>query len=164
MILLLVLLDAAVALVVILVTCVQVLYLEALRLRAREMPALEFFKDSIEPRIGLDTELGSLTFSLVKHLGLVAVGCLTLAITEQTAPAAEALAAACVLAGVYTVVGVYIVPQMFYRKSSGRGLVPLIPFFRATALVVRPLTWGLGFLQSLFELGEQPEPGNEPTP
>jgi putative hemolysin len=164
MILLLTVVDAALALVVALVTCLQVLYLESLRLRAREMPSLEFFKDSIEPRIGLETELGSLSFSLVKHLGLAAIGCLTLAITVQSAPPWEALAAACLLVGCYTVAGLYIVPQMVYRKSSGRGLLPLVPLFRAMALAVRPVTWGLGFLQSLFELGGEPRAGEAQTP
>ncbi len=164
MILLLTLLDAAVALVVTLVTCVQVLYLESLRLRAREMPSLEFFKEAIEPGIGLDTELGSLSFSLVKHLGLAAIGCLTLAITAQNAPMWEALTAAGVLVGSFTVVGLYIVPQMVYRKSSGRGLLPVVPLFRAMALAVRPVTWGLAFVQSLFELGGEPQHGEAQTP
>jgi putative hemolysin len=156
MMLLLLILDAVFALAVALVTCVQVLYLESLRLRARELPSLEFFKDAIEPKIGLNTELGSLSFSLVKHLGLAIIGCLTLAITAHSAPLGQALAAACLLTGFYTVVGLYVVPQMVYRKSSARGLLPLVPLFRAMALAVRPVTWGLGFLQSLFELGNEP--------
>jgi CBS domain containing-hemolysin-like protein len=156
MILLLLILDAIIALAVALVTCVQVLYLESLRLRARELPSLEFFKDAVEPKIGLNTELGSLSFSLVKHLGLAVIGCLTLAITAHSAPLGQALAAACLLTGFYTVVGLYVVPQMVYRKSSARGLLPLVPLFRAMALAVRPVTWGLGFLQSLFELGNEP--------
>ncbi len=164
MILLLTLLDAAVAVVVALVTCVQVLYLESLRLRAREVPSLECFKDQIEPAIGLETELGALTFSLVKHLGLAAIGGLTLAITLETAALWEALAAACLLVGFYIVAGLYVVPQMVYRKSSGRGLLPLTPMFRAIALAVRPVTWGLGFLQSLFELGGQARTEDTPSP
>jgi magnesium and cobalt exporter, CNNM family len=164
MILLLTLLDAAVAVVVALVTCVQVLYLESLRLRAREMPSLEYFKDKIEPAIGLETELGALTFSLVKHLGLAAIGGLTFAITLETASLWEALAAACLLVGFYIVTGLYVVPQMVYRKSSGRGLLPLVPMFRAMALAVRPVTWGLGFLQSLFELGGQAHADDTPSP
>ena len=164
MMLLLLILDAAFALTVAMVTCVQVLYLESLRLRARELPSLEFFKDAIEPKIGLNTELGSLSFSLVKHLGLAIIGCLTLAITAHSAPLGQALAAACLLTGFYTVVGLYVVPQMVYRKSSARGLLPLVPLFRALALAVRPVTWGLGFLQSLFELGNEPHASAIPHP
>ena len=33
-----------------LVTCIQVLYLESLRIRARELPSLQFFKETLESR------------------------------------------------------------------------------------------------------------------
>src|SRR5579863_1089280 len=103
MISLLVIVASATAAVVTLVTCVQILYLEALRIRARELPALEFFKATLEAKIGLTTERGALTFSLVKHVGLAVLGCLTLAITVQSASLGEALAVACLLAGIVTV-------------------------------------------------------------
>jgi putative hemolysin len=156
--------DAICALVVMLATCVQVLYLESLRIRARELPALEFFKETLEAKIGLETELGSLTFSLIKHIGLAVIGVLTLALTAQSTSGAEALAGAVILVGFYAVLGTYIAPQIFYRKSSGRGLLPLVPLFRAMALLMRPLTWAIGFLQSLFDLGERPQSEEETTP
>ena len=49
------------------VTFVQVLYLESLRLRSRDLPALEFFKETLKDRIGLKAERGALAFSLLKH-------------------------------------------------------------------------------------------------
>ena len=39
-----------------LVTFVQLLYLESMRLRTRDLPALDFFKDTLEDKIGLKTE------------------------------------------------------------------------------------------------------------
>jgi putative hemolysin len=63
------------------------------------------------------------------------------------------------VAGVFTIVGTYLIPQVIYRRSSGRGLLPLAPVLRAVALVARPLIWSLEFLQSLFELG----PGDHPA-
>ena len=156
--------DALVAVLVTLATCLQLFYLESLRLRARELPSLQFFKETLEGRLGMETEAGALAFSLVKHIGLAVIGCVTLALTALNAGLWEALAAACLLVALYVVIGTYIVPQIVYRKSSGRGLVPLIPLFRAVALLVRPLTWGLGFLQSLFDLGGEPRPEEEPTP
>jgi CBS domain containing-hemolysin-like protein len=164
MILLLILAAAALALVVMLVTSVQLLYLEALRIRARELPSLQFFKETLEARIGLETERGSVVFSLVKHIGLAVMGCLTFAITSASAPWGEALAAALLLAGAGTLLAAYIVPQLIYRKSTGHGLMPLVPFFRVCALAVRPLIWGLEFLQSLFELGGSSVPSEEPRP
>ena len=59
-----------------LVTFVQVLYLESLRLRTRDLPSLKFFKDELEDKIGLKTEQGAGSFSLIKHSLLVAFGVL----------------------------------------------------------------------------------------
>ena len=161
---LLLLIAAAVAAVVVtLATIIQNLYLESLRIRARELPALEFFKETLEARLGLETEAGALAFSLVKHIGLAVIGCLTLALTARNAAGWEALAAAILLVAAYAVLGAYLLPQMVYRKSSGRGLVPLVPLFRLMALLVRPLTWALGFLESLFDFGEQRRDQEEPT-
>jgi putative hemolysin len=156
--------DAILAVLVTLATCMQFFYLESLRLRARELPSLQFFKETLEGRLGMETEAGALAFSLVKHIGLALIGCVTLALTALNAGLGEALVAACLLVALYVVIGTHIVPQIVYRKSTGRGLVPLIPLFCAMALLVRPLTWGLGFLESLFDLGGEPRPEEEPTP
>ncbi len=160
MTLLLTLAAAALALLVTLVTCIQLLYLESLRIRTRELPALQFFREELEPRIKLETERGALTFSLVKHIGLGVLGCLVVAITVESSPLWEALAAAFLLTGLVTVLGAHIVPQIVYRKTTGQGLAALIPVFRALAVLARPLTWGVEFLQSLFELGRS-APGEE---
>lgn len=160
MTLLLTLLAAAVALIVTLVTCIQLLYLESLRIRTRELPALIFFREALEPRIGLETERGALTFSLVKHVGIGILGCLILAITIDSSPLWEALAGAFLLTGLGTVLGAHLIPQIVYRKTDGRGLAALVPVFRVLALAARPLTWIVEFLQSLFELG-RPAPGEE---
>ncbi|MGH9626376.1 MAG: hemolysin family protein, partial [Bryobacteraceae bacterium] len=55
-------LGLAVALTCVLafVSYVQLLYLESLRLLKRETPSLEYFREHLEDRIGLDTERGSL--------------------------------------------------------------------------------------------------------
>jgi putative hemolysin len=157
-------LAAVAALIVMLVTCVQLFYLESLRIRVRDRPSLEFFRQTLEAKLGLETERGSLTFSVVKHLGLAIIGCLTLAATVQGTPTWEALAVACLLVGFYTIVGTYIVPQIVYRKSSGHGLLALVPLFRALAFSVRPLVWMLEFLQSLFELDQSPKSDEAPRP
>ena len=153
MISLLIFADIVVAVFVTLATCVQVLYLESLRLRTRELPALSFFKESLEPKLGMETEAGALTFSLIKHIGLGVIGCLTLAAAAENVDDWQALVVAIVFTGLYAVLGTYIVPQLFYRKSTGHGILPLLPVLRAMAFLMRPLTWGLGFLRSLFELG-----------
>jgi CBS domain containing-hemolysin-like protein len=142
------------ALLVTLVTCAQVLYLESLRIRSRELPALEFFKESIEPKIGLETEQGALAFSLVKHSGLAIEGCLLYAITSasEETPPWEALLGAALIAVLITVVCAHLVPQLIYRKSSGEKLEVFVPVLRLIALLVKPLSWTVEFLYSLFGL------------
>ena len=50
-----------------LITFVQVLYLESLRLRTRDLPALEYFKQSIEKKLAMRAEAGVLSFSVIKN-------------------------------------------------------------------------------------------------
>src|SRR5579875_1684227 len=137
------------AAVVTLATCVQLLYLESLRIRTRERASLEFFKTTLEARLGVEAERGALTFSMGKHPGL--------AVAAQGTPLGEALAGACLLVAFYTIIGTFIIPQIVYRSSSGRGLLALAPLLRALAWMVRPLVWALEFLQSLFELSRSAE-------
>lgn len=146
-----------VAMIVTLVTCVQLLYLESLRIRTRERPSLEFFKETLEAKLGLETERGSLTFSLIKHVGLGVIGCLVMGAAMQGTPFWEALAAACLMVAFYTIVGTFIIPQIVYRSSSGRGLLAVVPLLRALAWAARPMVWALEFLQSLFELSNGAE-------
>jgi CBS domain containing-hemolysin-like protein len=163
MTLLLSLAAAAAALVVTLVTCFQVLYLESMRIVARELPSLQYFKETLEARLGLSTERGALTFSLIKHVGLAIMGSLIFAVACQDAPLLQALAVSFLLAGIGTVITTYIVPQVVYRKSHGRGLMVLVPFVRVLAILFRPLTWMLEFGQSLFELGGTEEKKEPPS-
>jgi CBS domain containing-hemolysin-like protein len=153
-----------VAVIVTLVTCVQVLYLESLRIRTRERASLEFFKQTLESKLGLETERGSLTFSLIKHIGLAIIGVLTFGAALYSSPEWESLAVAILLVTFYTVVGTYVIPQVVYRSSTGRGLLALVPLLRALAWIVRPLVWFLEFLQSLFELSEPHEKNEAARP
>jgi len=155
---------ALVVVIVTLATIIQLLYLESLRIRARELPSLEFFKGTLESRIGMETERGATSFSLIKHLGLGVLGCLLLAITSESAAPWQALPAAILVVGAITVVSAYLVPQLVYRKTTGHSLLALVPVFRVLALSVRPVLWGLEFFQSLFELGGNPGTGGEPRP
>jgi CBS domain containing-hemolysin-like protein len=156
--------DLILAAIVVLVSCVQLLYLESLRIRSRERASLEFFKETLESKLGLEAERGSLTFSLIKNVGLIVIGCLTLATAYENAPGWQATAAALLLATTYVMIGTYVVPQIVYRKSTGRGLLAVAPLLRLLAFSVRPLVWALEFLQSLFELGEPSPSANDARP
>jgi hypothetical protein len=56
------------------VSYVQLLYLESLRLIKREVPSLQYFRETLAEKMGLEIERGSLTFSLIKHVSLPLTG------------------------------------------------------------------------------------------
>ena len=62
----------------------------------------------------------------------------------------EALAGAILITFGATLLGAYVVPQMIYRKTSGKNLLPLVPVLRILSLVIYPVIWALEFFQSLF--------------
>lgn len=140
---------------------VQMLYLESLRLRTREYPALAHFKGHLQERLGYETEQGAFVFSLIKHTLLVFCGAVLVIAARAGAPDWPAQAEGAAAAWAVMLVGSYAVPQVLYRRSSGRWAEPLVPFLRFLALLFRPLTLLLGFFHSLFELG-QPQPDQEP--
>ena len=155
----LILLAALVGLLLIPVSFVQLLFLESLRLRARDRPALEFFKSTLEDRLGLVPERGLLSFALIKHSLLVGLGVIFIAITVPGGgwtlrPVVEALLGAWLT----MLAATYVLPHVLYRRSAGRWLAPLHPLLRALALLVRPLVVIFEFLQSLVELGASEQP------
>src|SRR5215475_13820406 len=94
-----------------LVTFVQVLYLESMRLRTRDLAALKFFKDTLEDRIGFDTEEGAGAFSLIKHSLLIVLALLYLFYAAVWWEA--------VLAAWLTMMMVcFALPQLLYRRTS----------------------------------------------
>lgn len=160
----LIVLAGVLSLTLALATLVQMLYLESVRLRAREYPALEFFKDTLEDAIGLDEASGALAFSLVKHTTLSFMGIVYLVV----ASAGGALLWRPVIeASVFTMltmtVAAYAIPQVAYRRSGCRWLLPLVPLLKVMALPARPLGALLRFLQSLAELSGPSSSAREPV-
>jgi CBS domain containing-hemolysin-like protein len=138
-----------------LVTFVQILYLESLRLRPRDLPSLRFFKESLEERMGLKTEDGAGAFTLIKHSLLALLGVLVLAwFTEGERWDWTVVAEAAVAVWLIMFVVSYVLPQILYRGTEGRWLPPFAPLMRALALLVRPFTAILAFLQSLVSLSD----------
>ncbi len=138
-----------------LISLVQLLYLESLRLRARDLPALECFKEEIEQRIGLKTEKGALAFSLIKHSLLVLIGVLAALGVLSAAPlAARAAIEAAAISVALMLLGAYAVPQLLYRRTSGKWLAPLAPLLRLASLMVWPVTSLVSFLETLVSLGD----------
>jgi CBS domain containing-hemolysin-like protein len=147
------------------ITVVQVLYMESLRLRARDLPALQFFKETLEDRLGVSGEAGLLAFSLIKHTLVLLLGVCFLATREGEPAPWRNLFEAALFAWLTMLLSTYVLAQVLYRKTSGRWLLPLAPVLRICALLVRPLTAALGFFQSLVELSAPAAADEEgPTP
>jgi CBS domain containing-hemolysin-like protein len=152
---------AVTGVLLILVTLIQTFYLEALRLRTKDVPAQLFFKEQLEDRLGFKAEQGALTFSLIKHslLTLLGVAYFALATAGEAVTVFQCLEAFGL--AWLTMLGVaYMAPMGLYRRTEGRWLLVFVPLIRLLALLVRPLTALLGFLQSLARLAE-PETQNE---
>jgi putative hemolysin len=140
-----------------LVTFVQVLYLESLRLRTRDLPSLKFFKDTIEDRIGLKTtEQGAGAFSLIKHSLLVWLAIFFFAWFADGRPWTGSVLWETGVAVWLTMVTIsFALPQLLYRRTSAHWLLPLVPLLRALALVARPAEATLSFFQSLVDLTDE---------
>jgi len=142
-----------------LVTVVQILYMESLRLRARDLPALQCFKEKLEGRIGLTPENGVLAFSIIKHTLMLLLGVYFLGMRFGERDGAwQNLFEAALFAWLTMLLATYVFAQILYRKTNGHWLLPLAPLLRFSALLVRPLTAVLGFFQSLVELHGEPTP------
>ena len=143
-------------------TLVQILYMESLRLRSRDLPTLQFFKDTLEDRLRIHAERGVLTFSLIKHTLLLLLALCILGLRfDERIPFWQNFLQAALVAWLVMLVATYIAPQIIYRKTSGRWMSALAPFLRISAIVVAPLAAILGFFQSLIELAQPGEPAAE---
>ena len=145
-----------VILVLILVTLIQTFYLESMRLRSREAESLQFFKQTFESRLALKTEAGALTFTLIKHSLLLLLAASLLAFTSRATGyvTKRSFLEAFGLSWLTMMGATYFVPQLLYRRTSARWLLPLLPFLRLLAILFRPLSALLAFLHSLVELAE----------
>ncbi|MGC4054626.1 MAG: hemolysin family protein [Paludibaculum sp.] len=137
-----------------LVSFIQVLYLESLRLRTREFEALGYFKDTLQAKLGYETEQGAFVFSLIKHSLLVFSGSAFVAAAATRGEDWKGLLEGFIVGWLVMMVASYIIPQALYRRSSGHWALPLVPLLLFLALLFKPLTAFLGFLQSVFELSE----------
>ena len=147
-----------------LTTFVQTLYLESLRLRTRELPSLQFFKDTLEDRLAMKDDDGALTYSLLKHSILVLLGIMLFAGVVDSGGITGALfAEAILIAWLGMIVVAYVVPQILYRRTSGHWLLPLVPLFRVLALLAMPMVGLLNALNSLIDLAHE-QPGQEEPP
>ena len=140
----------------------QLLYVEALRLRSREYPALEYFKSSLEDRLGLKIERGALTFSLIKHALIALMGIFALSLLGAGREHFwTAIAEAAALAWALCTFFAQILPQILYRHTNGKWLFAFLPALHAMILLMAPLVAVLKFIQSITELRD---PADDESP
>jgi putative hemolysin len=156
MILAVLILIFAAAFFLVLSTLTQILYMESLRLRTRELPSLEYFKETLEDRIGLKADNGALAFSLIKHSILAVMGILFLSVTsDRSMLSAQTIIEAAVFSWLTMIATGYIIPQMLYRQTKCHWLGFFVPILVGMTILVRPLTALLKFVQSLVQLGDE---------
>jgi putative hemolysin len=150
---------------IMLFTCIQTLYLEGMRLRTRDLPSLQYFKSDLEPRLNLRSEEGALTFSLWKHTCLVLFGVAVLAqVIDGGTLTFPVLLEGVIGAWLLMMLCAYLIPQILFRRTSGRWIAHMMPFYAAAALAIRPLVLAFSFLHSLLDLTtEEAERGEVPT-
>jgi putative hemolysin len=137
------------------VAFVQVLYLESMRLRTRDLPSLKFFKETLEDKLGMKTERGAGSFSLIKHTLLLLVGICYFAWFADGRPWNwEAFWQAALAAWLTMMALSYALPQLLYRRTKAQWLVPFVPFLRGIALAARPFEAMLSLFQSLIDLAD----------
>ena len=84
LVLILVLIAAAMCALMVLTSLVQTMYQESMKLRMRAVPAIEFFKDTLEDKLGQTSESGFLSFSLIKQIVVVLFGLEILLLLDAT--------------------------------------------------------------------------------
>jgi putative hemolysin len=146
-----------------LASSVQLLYLESLRLRTRDLPALEFFKSTLENKIGLQTDQGALSFSLLKHVLLALLGVLVLGSFLGRGITWPTFLEACCTSLALMLIAGYAIPQVSYRRSAGHWLAPLVPLLRGLALAMKPGTGIVNFFYSLLEIADEKNGSEEPA-
>jgi CBS domain containing-hemolysin-like protein len=133
------------------VSYVQLLYLESLRLLRRETKALEFFRETLAEKIGLEQERGSLAFSLLKHISLILIGILFLCgLVRLDAPPWQSVLEAAGSGLLAMLVAVYLVPFLLYRRTKGQWLQRCLPIVRLLAFLASPLVGLVSIFQSLM--------------
>ncbi len=144
-----------------LVSLVQLLYSESLRLLAKKTRALTYFQENLQQDLGQEPERGVQAFSLWKHAVMLLLGSLSLGMVLTRGAEhliylpVSALLEAFLVSWISVVVFGYLVPQVFYRRSRCRWLFAVSPLIRVMSLIMVPVMMVLHFIHSLFELGQE---------
>jgi len=137
-------------------TFVQLLYLESMRLRTRDLPSIRYFRDTLEDGLGMTIEQGAGTFSLIKHTSLLGMAMLFFAwFVNGHGWNWQTLLRTMAASWVTMLLASYALPQLLYRRTEARWLAPLVPVLKVVGLLMRPFSGALEFFQSLVDLADE---------
>ncbi len=146
------------------VSYVQLLYLESLRLIRREVPSVEFFRDNLAARIGLEPEHGSLAFSLVKHVSLFLIGVFYLcALVRPAVPHWQSVLEAIAISFLAMLLSTYFVPLFLQRRTKGLWMLKALPAIKLVGKSASPLAALVRLFQSLLDLNKDSRGEAVPT-
>ncbi len=135
------------------VSYVQLLYLESLRLIRREVPSLEYFRETLAGKIGLEPEQGSLAFSLIKHASLFLMGVFYLcALIRPGVAHWQSVIEAIVASFLAMLISTYFVPLFIHRRTKGLWMGKVLPVIKLAAACALPLAALVRLFQSLLDL------------
>ncbi len=149
---------AVVSVLLVFSSYLQLLYLESLRLIKHETPALSHFRETVQAKLGYETEQGAARYSLIKHIALPLTGVLAYCTVDRPkVPVWQLGLEAGAFSAAVMLVTTYVVPQFLYRRLSGAWLLRLFPLARLLGIAITPLSAPLNFFQSLLEIGREPK-------
>ena len=158
LVLILIVIAAAMCALMVLTSLVQTLYHESMKLRMRPIPAVEFFKDTLEDKLGQTPEHGFLAFSLIKQMVVVLFGLEVLLLLDATGAGFwESALEASGIAVALLFLTCHLIPTLLVRKTECHWLLPLVPAMRIMVLLTRPVGGLLSFLLSLSALSKSDE-------
>src|SRR5579871_4849246 len=113
---------AIVAALLCILTVFQTMYTESMRIRGRALPSLEYFKETLEDRIGLHARQGVLVISLIKHTLLLLLGILFVATATGPRLGWQVLVESALFAWLTMLLSTYVLAPLLYRKTAGHWL------------------------------------------
>ena len=125
---------------------------------------LDTFETTIEPRLKMNRERASTSFSLLVRFWLVLAAAETARGVLFFVPGTwEAFIEMVFFLGAEVVLAMHLVPAVLLARTKGRWLAPLVPVLRAVLWLVWPIQATLEFFVSLLHLSDEAEPGTAQT-
>jgi CBS domain containing-hemolysin-like protein len=117
---------------------------------------LEIFEAEIEPKLKINRRSGGRTFRILGHFWLAFVVLETTRGVVYLVPNRwEAGLQFLVFLSLEVVIAMHFIPDMLLYRTTGRWLLPLLPFIRTAMLLVWPIRVFLEGAESLARISEQ---------